>query len=71
MTNLGILFNELRHAVVQEKLILTMGGHYSPEFDLQSYPVDLVSKNFDWVHIKAYAYHTPLVDNFTAAHAAL
>ncbi|KAM0002620.1 putative protein kinase RLK-Pelle-DLSV family [Helianthus debilis subsp. tardiflorus] len=71
MTNLGILFNELRHAVDQEKLILTMGGHYSPEFDLQSYPVDLVSKNFDWVHIKAYAYHTPLVDNFTAAHAAL
>ncbi|KAI3827491.1 hypothetical protein L1987_01567 [Smallanthus sonchifolius] len=66
MTNLGILFNELQVGADQEKLILTMGGHYSPD-----YPVDSVSKNFDWVHIQAYGYHTPLVDNLTAAHVAL
>ncbi|KAI3725045.1 hypothetical protein L1987_64818 [Smallanthus sonchifolius] len=71
MTSLGILFNEWRAAVDQEKLILTMGGHYSPELDSVSYPVDSVSKNFDWVHIRSYDYHTPLINNFTAAHAAL
>ncbi|KAJ0541063.1 putative protein kinase RLK-Pelle-DLSV family [Helianthus annuus] len=71
MSNLGILFNEWRVAVDQEKLILTMGAHYSPELDLVSYPVDSVCKNFDWVHILSYDYHTSKIDNFTAAHSAL
>ncbi|KAI3827492.1 hypothetical protein L1987_01568 [Smallanthus sonchifolius] len=71
MTSLGILFNEWRIAVDQEKLILTMGGHYSPELDSVSYSVDSIGKNFDWVHIRSYDYHTPLINNFTAAHTAL
>ncbi|KAI3701562.1 hypothetical protein L6452_26741 [Arctium lappa] len=77
MTNLGTLFNEFRAAVDTElthdraKLILTMWGHYSPELDSVSYPVDSVHKNFDWVHVRSYDFHTPLTDNFTAGHAAL
>ncbi|KAM0002604.1 putative protein kinase RLK-Pelle-DLSV family [Helianthus debilis subsp. tardiflorus] len=72
MTSLGILFNEWRVAVDRENLILTMAGHYLPELDSVSYPVDSVRKNFDWVHVRSYDYHTPMtIDNFTAAHAAL
>ncbi|KAK1418425.1 hypothetical protein QVD17_27569 [Tagetes erecta] len=72
MTSLGDLFNEWRVAVDQEKLILTMAGHYSPELDSVSYPVDSVRKSFDWVHVRSYDYHTPLMTvNNTAAHAAL
>ncbi|XP_076896730.1 uncharacterized protein LOC143549816 [Bidens hawaiensis] len=55
MTSLGNLFNEWRVAVDQEHLILTVGVHYSPELNSVSYPVDSVSKNFDWVHVRSYA----------------
>ncbi|XP_076899306.1 class V chitinase-like [Bidens hawaiensis] len=71
MTSLGNLFNEWRVAADQEKLILTVGVRYSPDLDSMSYPVDSVSKNFDWVHIRSYDYHTPMTDNFTGAHSAL
>ncbi|KAM0031179.1 putative protein kinase RLK-Pelle-DLSV family [Helianthus debilis subsp. tardiflorus] len=71
MTTLGILFNEWRAAVDEEKLILTMGGHFSPESDLVSYPVDSVRRNFDWVHVQSYDFHTPKIDMFTGAHSAL
>ncbi|KVI04266.1 Chitinase II [Cynara cardunculus var. scolymus] len=77
MTSLGTLFDEFRAAVDTElthgrtKLILTMWGHYSPGLDSVSYPVDSVCRNFDWVHVRSYDFHTPLKDNFTAGHAAL
>ncbi|XP_076896729.1 uncharacterized protein LOC143549815 [Bidens hawaiensis] len=71
MTSLEIVFKEWRVAVDREKLILTMGVHYSPDLDSVSYPVDLVSKTFDWVHVRSYDYHTPMISNLTAAHSAL
>ncbi|XP_076896731.1 uncharacterized protein LOC143549818 [Bidens hawaiensis] len=71
LTSLGNLFNEWRVAVDQEHLILTVGVHYSPELNSVSYPVDSVSKNFDWVHVRSYDYHTSMTDNFTGAHSAL
>ncbi|KAI3701563.1 hypothetical protein L6452_26742 [Arctium lappa] len=80
MTSLGALFDEWRVAVDselkgssenQEKLILTMAVHYLPELNSVSYPIDSVRRNFDWVHIRSYDYHTPLIDNFTAGHTPL
>ncbi|KAJ9551453.1 hypothetical protein OSB04_015498 [Centaurea solstitialis] len=38
---------------------------------IHGYPNDSVSRNFDWVHIRSYDYHTPLTDNFTAGHTPL
>ncbi|KAI3709587.1 hypothetical protein L2E82_39353 [Cichorium intybus] len=78
-SNLGVLFDEWRVAVDsemkkstnQKKLILTMAGRYSPELNSVNYPVDSVSRSFDWVHVRSYDYHTPLTENFTAAHGAL
>nr|XP_043630715.1 class V chitinase-like isoform X2 [Erigeron canadensis] len=71
LTNLGTLFDEWRAAVEKESLIMIMAGHYSPELDSMSYPVDSISMNFDWVHLRSYDYHTPFTINSTAAHAAL
>ncbi|KAJ9551454.1 hypothetical protein OSB04_015499, partial [Centaurea solstitialis] len=31
----------------------------------------LLDKNFEWVHIRSQDYHTPLTNNFTAAHIGL
>ncbi|PWA35293.1 Chitinase II [Artemisia annua] len=84
MTHVGTLFNEWRVAIDselkqskkdQKKLILTMVGYYVPELDSLSYPVDSVRRNFDWVSLRSYDYHTRFTDkftyNFTAAHTAL
>ncbi|XP_076899305.1 class V chitinase-like [Bidens hawaiensis] len=71
MTSLGNLFNEWRVALDQEKIILTMGVQYSPDLNSVSYQVDSVKKTFDWVHVRSYDYHTPMIDNFTGAHSAL
>ena len=84
MTNVGTLFNEWRVAIDselkeskkdQKKLIMTMAGYYVPELDSLSYPVDSVRRNFDWVSLRSYDYHTRFTDkftyNFTAAHTAL
>nr|GEU68091.1 chitinase II [Tanacetum cinerariifolium] len=84
MTNLGTLFDEWRVAIDsdlkestrdQKKLILTMAGYYVPELDSLSYPVDSIRRNFDWVSLRSYDYHTRFTDkftyNFTAAHTAL
>ncbi|KAJ9551185.1 hypothetical protein OSB04_015230, partial [Centaurea solstitialis] len=35
-----------------------------------SYPIDSICENFEWVHIRSPNYHTPLTNNFTAAHTA-
>ena len=71
MTNLRPLFDELRIAVDNQNLTLTMGSHYSPENNRLSYPVDSVGRNFDWVHVRSYDYYTSLNTNITAAHSAL
>nr|GEU86008.1 putative cysteine-rich receptor-like protein kinase 35 [Tanacetum cinerariifolium] len=84
MSNLGTLFDEWRVAIDselkestrdQKKLILTMAGYYVPELDSLTYPVDSIRRNFDWVSLRSYDYHTRFTDkfayNFTAAHTAL
>nr|GEU68090.1 chitinase II [Tanacetum cinerariifolium] len=84
MTNLGTLFDEWRVAIDselkestrdQKKLILTMAGYYVPELDSLIYPVDSIQRNFDWVSLSSYDYHTRYTDefthDFTAAHTAL
>ncbi|KAJ9551184.1 hypothetical protein OSB04_015229 [Centaurea solstitialis] len=63
--------SELKSGKDEEKLILTMAGHYLLELNSVSYPIDSVSRNFDWVHIRSYDYHTPLTDSFTAGHTPL
>ncbi|KAF3960146.1 hypothetical protein CMV_015118 [Castanea mollissima] len=78
MTNLDTLLNEWRIAVVSEaknssksELLLVMSGYYLPALDSVSYPIESMMKNLDWVHVKAYDYYVPRIDNFTYTHAAL
>ncbi|WOG96682.1 hypothetical protein DCAR_0416018 [Daucus carota subsp. sativus] len=78
MTNLGTLLDEWRAAIdleaktsKQPRLILTMSGYYSPRQSSTSYPIDALRRNLDWITIKAYDYHLPSKENYTAAHAAL
>ncbi|GLT75620.1 hypothetical protein SLA2020_473280 [Shorea laevis] len=78
MTNLGTLLAEWREAVASESrksgkspLLLVMSSHRVPSLDSVSYPIESMNRNLDWVHINAYDYYVPTVDNFTAAHAAL
>ena len=73
-TNMGILFDEWREAVRnsgQPPLILTLAVHYLPNHGSVIYQIDSLRKNIDWVHINAYDYHLPSIENFTHAHAAL
>ncbi|NP_001312658.1 G-type lectin S-receptor-like serine/threonine-protein kinase At1g11330 precursor [Nicotiana tabacum] len=62
MTNMRSFIEEWRTAINSESkssgtrtLILTMGAYYSPMLDSMSYPIDTIIRNFDWVHLKAYA----------------
>lgn len=78
MTNMGTFLDEWRAAIYleakkskQPQLILTMAGYYSPRQSSMSYPIDALRRNLDWINIRAYDYHLPLNENFTAAHAAL
>ena len=78
MTNLDTLLNEWRIAVASEaknssksELLLVMSSYYLPALDSVSYPIESMMKNLDWVHVKAYDYHVPRIDNFTYTHAAL
>ncbi|KAH9660276.1 class V chitinase [Citrus sinensis] len=79
MLNMGILFDEWRAAATQleaksssrqqSQLILTAGFHYSPPDN--SYLVNSMQRNLNWVHVVTSNYYEPISTNFTAAHAAL
>ncbi|KAK9175690.1 hypothetical protein WN944_027697 [Citrus x changshan-huyou] len=79
MLNMGILFDEWRAAATQleaksssrqqSQLILTAGFHYSPPDN--SYLVNSMQRNLNWVHVVTSNYYEPMPTNFTAAHAAL
>ncbi|KAH9700082.1 Receptor-like serine/threonine-protein kinase [Citrus sinensis] len=79
MLNMGILFDEWRAAATQleaksssrqqSQLILTAGFHYSPPDN--SYLVNSMQRNLNWVHVVTSNYYEPMSTNFTAAHAAL
>ncbi|KAF7153358.1 hypothetical protein RHSIM_Rhsim01G0042200 [Rhododendron simsii] len=78
MENMGILFDDWRTAVDRESknstrspLLLTLASHYLPSKNSTSYPMESIRRNFDWVHIVAYYYHLPTMENFTGAHSAL
>lgn len=75
MTNMGVFLDEWRAAVDMElntsRLILTMGGYYSPAKNSMTYPVDSIRRNLDWVHLMSYDYHMSSKDKITAPHAAL
>ncbi|KAJ9551121.1 hypothetical protein OSB04_015166 [Centaurea solstitialis] len=49
----------------------TLFDEWLVALNLISYPIDSVSRDFDWVHIRSYDYHSPLTDNFTAEHTPL
>jgi GH18 family chitinase len=78
MTNLGTLLNEWRVAVDSEarnssksELLLVMASHYMPALGSETYPMESMQRNLDWVHVTAYDYYVPRKDNFTHFHAAL
>lgn len=78
MTNLGILLDEWRDAIASDsrksgksQLLLVMSATYSPAQHSATYPIDIMKKTLDWIHLVAYDYHVPAEFNFTGAHAAL
>ena len=78
MSNLGLLFKEWRAAVNSERrnssqteLILTAAVPYLPDANIDSFPVDSMRDNLNWVHVMAYDYYGPQWSNFTGALAAL
>ncbi|KAL5547626.1 hypothetical protein UlMin_002857 [Ulmus minor] len=78
MYNMGILLDEWRTAIESEsrssdeqKLILAMALHYSPDYKSVTYPIESMKRNLDWGHVVAYEYHHPIKENVTGAHAAL
>ena len=78
MTNLGILFDEWRDAIASDsrksgksQLLLVMSATYSPAQHSATYPIDVMKRTLDWIHLVAYDYHVPAEFNFTGAHAAL
>ncbi|KAG6739885.1 hypothetical protein POTOM_057503 [Populus tomentosa] len=78
MTNLGILFDEWRDAIASDsrksgksQLLLVMSATYSPAQHSATYPIDIMKRTLDWIHLVAYDYHVPAEFNFTGAHAAL
>jgi GH18 family chitinase len=78
MTNMGLLFKEWRAAVNSERrnssqteLILTAAVPYLPDANIDSFPVDSMRDNLNWVHVMAYDYYGPQWSNFTGALAAL
>jgi GH18 family chitinase len=74
MNNLATLLNEWRVAVDSEAknpLLLVMQAHYMPALGSESYPMESMRRNLDWVHVKAYDYYVPGKENSTHFHAAL
>ncbi|KAK9185778.1 hypothetical protein WN943_026137 [Citrus x changshan-huyou] len=79
MLNIGLLFDEWRAAATkleaksssrqQSQLILTARFHYSPPDN--SYLVNSMQRNLNWVHVATEHYYEPLSTNFTAPPAAL
>jgi GH18 family chitinase len=66
MTNMGLLFKEWRAAVNSERrnssqteLILTAAVPYLPDANIDSFPVDSMRDNLNWVHVMAYDYYGP------------
>ncbi|KAJ6759125.1 CHITINASE [Salix koriyanagi] len=78
MTNLGTLFDEWRVAIASDskksgksQLLLVMSASYLPAQHPVTYPIDIMKRTLDWIHLIAYDYHVPAEFNFTGAHAAL
>ncbi|XP_044464717.1 cysteine-rich receptor-like protein kinase 19 isoform X2 [Mangifera indica] len=78
MFNVGVLFQEWRAEIDLEakssnysKLILTAKVKYTTLSAGQSYPVQVIQQNLNWVHVVSSNYTQPLSSNFTGAHAAL
>ncbi|KAJ6857405.1 hypothetical protein NC651_038951 [Populus alba x Populus x berolinensis] len=78
VTNVGILFDEWRDAIASDsrksgksQLLLVMSATYSPAQHSATYPIDIMKRTLDWIHLVAYDYHVPAEFNFTGAHAAL
>ncbi|KAJ0031442.1 hypothetical protein Pint_14521 [Pistacia integerrima] len=78
MNNVGDLFQEWRAAIDLEaessnysQLILTAKVRYTTRVSFQSYPVQVIQQNLDWVHVVSSNYTQPLSSNLTGAHAAL
>ncbi|KAK9185765.1 hypothetical protein WN943_026124 [Citrus x changshan-huyou] len=79
MFNIGLLFDEWRIAATkleaknssrqQSQLILTARFHYSPPAN--SYLLNSIKRNLNWVHAVTASYYEPVSTNFTAPPAAL
>ncbi|XP_044488839.1 cysteine-rich receptor-like protein kinase 10 [Mangifera indica] len=76
--NMGVLFKELKAAADleakhsnQSQLILTAAVYYLPAVFSESYPIEMIQQNLDWVHVLSNEFTSPLKSNFTGAHAAL
>ncbi|KAE8008883.1 hypothetical protein FH972_005354 [Carpinus fangiana] len=48
-----------------------MAAHYMPALCSESYPMESMQRNLDWIHVTAYDYYVPGKENFTHFHAAL
>ncbi|KAF5469559.1 hypothetical protein F2P56_013624 [Juglans regia] len=66
MTNLGLLLNEWRAAVVNESnttgketLILAAAFFYSSVYYSLIYPIQAISNSLDWVNVMAYDFYGP------------
>jgi GH18 family chitinase len=81
MANLATLLNEWRVAVDSDAknsgntgllLVMAGAGKYLPDLgNSESYPMESMQRNLDWVHVTAYDYYVPRKDNVTHFHAAL
>ncbi|KAL6226169.1 hypothetical protein ACLB2K_000132 [Fragaria x ananassa] len=78
-TSLGTFLDEWRAAVDSEAsksgkpgLLLIMAVyHHMQVVNNVTYPIDSIKKNLNWVHLVAYDYYLPKMENYTHPHAAL
>ncbi|KAL0427604.1 UNVERIFIED_CONTAM: hypothetical protein Slati_2935200 [Sesamum latifolium] len=63
-TNMESFLDEWKEAIDSEPkdidtspLILTMGAKYSPVMESMIYPVNVIRRTFDWVHVLSFDYH--------------
>nr|XP_011459977.1 PREDICTED: cysteine-rich receptor-like protein kinase 7 isoform X2 [Fragaria vesca subsp. vesca] len=78
-TSLGTFLDEWRAAVDSEAsksgkpgLLLIMAVyHHMQVVNNETYPIDSIKKNLNWVHLVAYDYYLPKMENYTHPHAAL
>ncbi|XWS70368.1 hypothetical protein CRYUN_Cryun03dG0042100 [Craigia yunnanensis] len=81
MENLGLLFSELRHAIMEEARdtnrgpwLLTAAVYFNVEFTWgvhRRFPVGSITQNLDWINVMCYDYHGSWDTSRTGAHAAL